>query len=126
METKLLATQTPDELSVAVDFAASPLAAGDPVALPTETVYGLATDALRPESVLKIFASKERPGTRVIGALVRVWEDAHVAGLVTAPGPTPRISRALAADVKRRQNEMVLAQERPPRVGGCERQMQFR
>src|SRR3954449_3941044 len=32
------------------------------------------------------------PGTRVIGALVRVWEDAHVAGVVGAVTlPTPRI-----------------------------------
>jgi L-threonylcarbamoyladenylate synthase len=31
------------------------------VALPTETVYGLAADALRPEAVVKIFEAKERP-----------------------------------------------------------------
>ena len=37
------------------------LAAGEPVALPTETVYGLAADATRPEAVLKIFEAKERP-----------------------------------------------------------------
>lgn len=34
---------------------------GEPVALPTETVYGLAADALRPDAVLKIFEAKERP-----------------------------------------------------------------
>jgi len=34
---------------------------GDIVALPTETVYGLAADALREEAVLKIFAAKARP-----------------------------------------------------------------
>lgn len=34
---------------------------GQPVALPTETVYGLAADALKPRAVLKIFAAKERP-----------------------------------------------------------------
>jgi len=31
------------------------------VALPTETVYGLAADALNPEAVTKIFEAKERP-----------------------------------------------------------------
>ena len=31
------------------------------VALPTETVYGLAGDALEPEAVAKIFEAKERP-----------------------------------------------------------------
>ena len=34
---------------------------GEIVALPTETVYGLAADALREEAVLKIFAAKARP-----------------------------------------------------------------
>jgi L-threonylcarbamoyladenylate synthase len=37
------------------------LRAGELVALPTETVYGLAADALRPEAVVKIFETKERP-----------------------------------------------------------------
>jgi L-threonylcarbamoyladenylate synthase len=34
---------------------------GDVVALPTETVYGLAADALNPIAVAKIFEAKERP-----------------------------------------------------------------
>jgi L-threonylcarbamoyladenylate synthase len=34
---------------------------GDPVALPTETVYGLAANALNPIAVAKIFETKERP-----------------------------------------------------------------
>lgn len=34
---------------------------GDPVGLPTETVYGLASDALDAEAVAKIFEAKERP-----------------------------------------------------------------
>jgi L-threonylcarbamoyladenylate synthase len=34
---------------------------GEAVALPTETVYGLAADALNPEAVTKIFEAKERP-----------------------------------------------------------------
>lgn len=37
------------------------LGAGEPVALPTETVYGLAADALCPSAVLKIFEAKDRP-----------------------------------------------------------------
>src|SRR4029079_6102627 len=31
------------------------------VAVPTETVYGLAADALQPEAVAKIFEAKQRP-----------------------------------------------------------------
>jgi L-threonylcarbamoyladenylate synthase len=34
---------------------------GELVAVPTETVYGLAADARQPEAVAKIFAAKERP-----------------------------------------------------------------
>src|SRR3982074_3773187 len=34
---------------------------GDVVAVPTETVYGLAADALNAEAVAKIFEAKERP-----------------------------------------------------------------
>ena len=57
----MLATKTPAELAAAADAAAHILADGQPVALPTETVYGLAADALRPEAVVKIFEAKERP-----------------------------------------------------------------
>ena len=61
METALLPTETPELFDAAVGRAAAVLAAGEPVALPTETVYGLAADALRPEAVVKIFEAKERP-----------------------------------------------------------------
>ena len=61
METALLPTNTPELLLAAVARAAEVLAAGEPVALPTETVYGLAADALRPEAAAKIFEAKERP-----------------------------------------------------------------
>jgi len=37
------------------------LKAGDVVAIPTETVYGLAADAANPKAVAKIFAAKGRP-----------------------------------------------------------------
>ncbi len=37
------------------------LAEGEVVALPTETVYGLAADALNPAACARIFEAKERP-----------------------------------------------------------------
>ena len=61
MQTELLSTHPPQELARAVASAGELLAAGEVVALPTETVYGLAADALRPEAVVKIFEAKERP-----------------------------------------------------------------
>ena len=45
----------------AVDAAAKLLREGQTVALPTETVYGLAADALNPAAVTRIFEAKERP-----------------------------------------------------------------
>lgn len=46
-----------DDLAVAVDL----LRAGELVALPTETVYGLAADATNPDAVRAIFHAKGRP-----------------------------------------------------------------
>lgn len=44
-----------------VDLAVSVLARGGLVALPTETVYGLAADITQPDAVARIFAVKGRP-----------------------------------------------------------------
>lgn len=47
--------------AVAITEAAALLRAGELVGMPTETVYGLAADALDPDAVKKIFAAKGRP-----------------------------------------------------------------
>ena len=49
------------------------------------------------------------PGTRVITALVRLWDEAHRAGAVQDHATTPRVPRALAADAKRIRDEFGLA-----------------
>jgi len=54
---KTLTLQAPDGVSTIVEA----LATGEPVALPTETVYGLAADALSPNACAKIFEAKNRP-----------------------------------------------------------------
>ena len=51
----------PDQADIAA--AAAHIAAGDLVAMPTETVYGLAADAHNPAAVARIFAAKGRPTT---------------------------------------------------------------
>ncbi|MGM0419966.1 MAG: L-threonylcarbamoyladenylate synthase [Bacillota bacterium] len=66
METEVLKIDPnlpPEELlaSPAVQEAAYLLQQGEVVALPTETVYGLAGDAFNPGAVKKIFAAKGRP-----------------------------------------------------------------
>lgn len=50
-----------DLLTDDVDEALRALRAGGLVAIPTETVYGLAADADRPEAVARIYATKGRP-----------------------------------------------------------------
>ena len=57
METKIM---KPEE-ELAVITAAIYLTAGELVALPTETVYGLGANGLNPEAVAKIFQVKGRP-----------------------------------------------------------------
>lgn len=50
-------TSSPDDLATAVRL----LQAGELVALPTETVYGLAADATNPDALRAIFRAKGRP-----------------------------------------------------------------
>ena len=57
MKTELLRADRPDD----VKRAGALLKAGELVAVPTETVYGLAADATNPEAVAGIFAAKQRP-----------------------------------------------------------------
>src|SRR5712691_8036363 len=61
MQTDLLRTSTTNEREKAVARAVELLRKGEIVALPTETVYGLAADALNPAAVAHIFEAKERP-----------------------------------------------------------------
>ena len=61
METAVAPANTKAALDLATEPAVQLLGAGYPVALPTETVYGLAADALNANAVLRIFQSKERP-----------------------------------------------------------------
>lgn len=50
-----------DDMKDALREACALLQQGEIVALPTETVYGLAADAFNPVAVAKVFAAKERP-----------------------------------------------------------------
>lgn len=57
MKTEVLSASRSDTVSRAADL----LRRGEAVALPTETVYGLAADARREDAVIKIFQAKSRP-----------------------------------------------------------------
>lgn len=57
MKTELLSANIPADCQRALKL----LKSGELVAVPTETVYGLAADASNPEAVRKVFAAKNRP-----------------------------------------------------------------
>lgn len=59
----LLAPLSPFHTTIGADLetAATWLRAGEPVGIPTETVYGLAANALDPAAAVKIFEVKNRP-----------------------------------------------------------------
>ena len=61
MKTHLVPASSKREIEDAVEAAVYLLSGGYPVALPTETVYGLAGWATNQEAVLRIFNVKERP-----------------------------------------------------------------
>ncbi len=61
MTTEVLSAHTPELFQKAVRRAVELLRAGEVVALPTETVYGLAANALEEKAVARIFQIKGRP-----------------------------------------------------------------
>ena len=108
MDTVILPTHTPQLFEAAVERATALLRAGELVALPTETVYGLAANALDAAAVEKIYSVKGRPAHNPIivhvadAAMARqcVGEFPVTAGLLAKafwPGPLtmvlPRSSR---------------------------------
>lgn len=93
MKAEILPTDTPDQFQAAVQRAAELLRAGEPVALPTETVYGLAANALDADAVARLYQVKGRPAHNPIIV--------HVAGVEMArrcvaewPEAAERLARA--------------------------------
>ncbi|MCI0748000.1 MAG: threonylcarbamoyl-AMP synthase [Verrucomicrobia subdivision 3 bacterium] len=95
---EVLSIDTRDTFDAAVRRAAGLLRAGDVVALPTETVYGLAGNAFNPAAVRRIFEVKGRPpnnpiivhvaSTELARQCASIWPDT-AAALAKAfwPGP---------------------------------------
>jgi L-threonylcarbamoyladenylate synthase len=76
----------------AVRRAATALADGEVVALPTDTVYGLAVDPAQPEAVERLFALKGRPASVPLPILVAGSEQ-----VALVAGELEVAARALAA-----------------------------
>ena len=79
-----------DEASLAL--AASLLRAGQLVAFPTETVYGLGANALDAEAVLSIFAAKGRPADNPL--IVHIHARGQLEGLAEVPAAAEKLMDA--------------------------------
>lgn len=71
------ATETCPYGEAAIARAATLIAAGLPVAVPTETVYGLAADATSGEAVARIYVAKGRPAFNPLIVHVATLDDAE-------------------------------------------------
>lgn len=74
----------PETLAQAADI----LSGGGLVAMPTETVYGLACDASNPEAVARLYAAKGRPSFNPLIAHVSAMEMAQQEGVMSAKAET--------------------------------------
>lgn len=71
-----------------IALAAEILSEGGLVAIPTETVYGLAADAANPEAVARLYEAKGRPRFNPLIAHVSSWEMAQREAGFPAPART--------------------------------------
>ena len=85
---------TDDEMAEAVREAVTLLKAGEVVGLPTETVYGLAADALNPEAVAKVFSTKARPAFDPL--IVHIGSRTDLASVAVVPEEIAAIVGKLA------------------------------
>ena len=67
---RVLSTRTSEQREAALAAALAALHDGEPVGLPTDTVYGLAADAADMDAIQRLFDLKERPADRSIAVLV--------------------------------------------------------
>src|SRR6476660_3506375 len=96
MQTDLLRTSAGAERKKAVAAAVELLRKGDIVALPTETVYGLAADALNPIAVAKIFEAKGRP--RFDPLIVHLPDSGWLGKIADVEEPDRQLVTKLAAE----------------------------
>lgn len=67
---RVIGVGTPEQRSEAIAGALAALRAGEPVGVPTDTVYGLAAGAADAAAIQRLFTLKQRPVDRSIAVLV--------------------------------------------------------
>jgi L-threonylcarbamoyladenylate synthase len=96
MKTRRLVAQSAEEIALAAGEASSLLRAGEVVAVPTETVYGLACDALNAGAAARVFAAKERPAFDPL--IVHVADASWIGRLAQPDATAARLAQQLAAE----------------------------
>lgn len=94
MQTRVLRAVEPAEIGSTAGEATGLLRSGEVVALPTETVYGLACDALNADAAAKVFAAKERPSFDPL--IVHVADASWIGTLSTVTGAAEALAVRLA------------------------------
>jgi len=93
VHTEVLPLHSTADFTAAVEKAAALLQAGEVVAVPTETVYGLAANALNPQAVAAIYTVKGRPSRNPI--IVHVADESMARQCVASwPPAAAALSRA--------------------------------
>ena len=82
---RVLSTRTLEQRENAVAAALAALRRGEPVGVPTDTVYGLAADAADAGAIQRLFELKQRPVDRSIAVLVANFAGAGTLVQFTAP-----------------------------------------
>ena len=76
----------------ALDEAVRAVGGGGVIALPTDTLYGLAADPFRPDAVARVFAVKDRAAERALPLIA-----ADAAQIADRLGVMPELARRLAS-----------------------------
>ncbi|MBI4675756.1 MAG: threonylcarbamoyl-AMP synthase [Chloroflexi bacterium] len=87
MQTILLRAAAPS----AIEYALELIQRGEVVAIPTDTVYGIAADGYNADAIEKLFVAKERPPHKAIQLLVADLQDLERVATYVSP-----MARALA------------------------------
>lgn len=95
MTTRVIPAIEAGEIAAAADEAAGVLRQGGVVGLPTETVYGLACNALDAQAAAAVFAAKERPSFDPL--IVHVADASWVGRLCSVSGALKELADALAS-----------------------------
>ena len=78
-----------------ISAAVAKISGGEVVAIPTDTLYGLAADALNPDAVERVYSVKGRPADLALPVLVSGWE--QVSQVANLRGSVATLARTLAA-----------------------------